>query len=240
VLDEVRGPDTTAREHHNEQLDASRTVHTRVDQLSEVLERRAEALESAMKEQEQLILALKSFLEDKASRSEAAQVASVKSVRGSEYQTSWPPSTLSTAYFAALLLSSVLSSVAVTSIVTGKHRGLSGTSQPVFLPVDHNLPGLGPLNKIQGQPSFIHRVDNTATPMSAVNSMVSAQVKAGWSRSETISSTQARPKEPTPTQAAEWVQDYSRTQKAVRQPNEQPSKPERRETVGPYPTWARR
>jgi hypothetical protein len=146
VLDTIQGPDPVAKDRHQEQFDASRTVHTRVDELSEVLESRAEQLESAMKEQKQLMLALKSFLEDKTSRPEHALQSGNERVNESENRNPWPSSTLSTAYFAALLLSSVLSSVAATSIVS-RNRDLNKTSRPVFLPVDYSLPGLGTLNK---------------------------------------------------------------------------------------------
>ena len=112
VLDTIQGPDPAAKDRHQERLDASRTVHTRVDELSEVLESRAEQLESAMKEQKQLILALKLFLEDKTSRPEHALQSGDERVNESENRNPWPPSTLPTAYFAASLLSSVLSSVA--------------------------------------------------------------------------------------------------------------------------------
>lgn len=259
VLDEVKGPDPVAREHQNEQLVAS-TIHTRVDQLSEVLEIRADQLESAMKEQKQLMLALKSFLEDKTSRSGFALESGNQSVEEKEGQSSWPSATLSTAYFAALLLSSVLSSVAVTSIVT-KHRSFRGTARPVFVPVDYSLPGLGVLNKIQVQPSLIQRVDKMDISPPAVETRVtklSTHDKPSMSTKGTVTSiqdqpststrgicisTQAKLKDATPTKASEWVHDYSRTQRAVRQPNEQTSRPERREMTIPYstgPGWSKR
>jgi hypothetical protein len=152
VLDEVKGPSLITRAQHLKQLDASKAVHTRVDELSEVLESRADQLESVMKEQKQLMVALKSFLEDKTSRFESAPEHGQKSVKENEKETSWPSATLSTPYFAALLLSSVLSSVAVTSIVT-KNHSFRGTARPMWIPVDYSLPGLGKLNKIQVQTS---------------------------------------------------------------------------------------
>jgi hypothetical protein len=233
VLDTIQGPDPVAKDRHQEQLDASRTVHTRVDELSEVLESRAEQLESAMKEQKQLMLALKSFLEDKTSRPEHALQSGNERVNESENRNPWPSSTLSTAYFAASLLSSVLSSVAATSIVS-RNRDLNKTSGPVFLPVDYSLPGLGTLNKIQIQPSLLKRVEmpgitesNTETE-SNIETVVSAQDGQARFMITAITSTPAKPKDSTPVKSSdEWIQDYSRTQRAVRQPGEQRSRPER-------------
>jgi hypothetical protein len=235
VLDEVKGPDLAAREQHIEQLDASRIAHTRVDELSEVLESRADQLESAMKEQKQLMVTLTSFLEDKTSRSEAAVESGNERAKESGNQNSWPSSTLSTAYFAALLLSSVLSSVAATSIVTRKHRSLNGTSRPVFLQVDYSLPGLGPLNKIRVEPSLLPHVENTPMSRSALNTMMSTQVKPGWSTRDFVTSTSVKPIDSSPTRVAEWLQDYSRTERAIRQREERKSRIERREYVGYYP-----
>ena len=147
VLDEVKGPNPITSAQHLKQLDASKAVHTRVDELSEVLESRVDQLGSAMKEQKQLIVALKSFLEDKTSRFEFAPENGLKSVKENEKETSWPSATLSTAYFAALLLSSVLSSVSVISIIT-KNHSFRATARPMWVPVDYSLPGLGKLNMI--------------------------------------------------------------------------------------------
>ncbi len=128
VLDEVKGPNPITGAKHLKQLDASNAIHILVDELSEILEGGADQLESAVKEQKQLMVALKSFLADKTSRFESAPESGQRSVKENEKETSWPSTTLSTAYFAAQLLSSVLSSVAVTSIVT-KITALDG--QPV-------------------------------------------------------------------------------------------------------------
>jgi hypothetical protein len=249
VLDEVKVPDSTAREHHNEQLNASRTVHTRVDQLSEVLKSRADQLESAMKEQKRLMLALKSFLEDKTSRTESALENIGGEAKEVEMEASWPSSTLSAAYLAALLLSSVLSSVAVTSIVTRNHRSPDGVLRPMFLPLDYSLPGLGPLNKIRVQPSLIPRIENTAVSRPAVNSTVSTQVTPVWSTRDFVASTQAEPKDSSPTRVTGWLQDYSRTldysrtQRGIRRPEERKSRFERRDQsiIGYYsmgPGWS--
>jgi hypothetical protein len=59
-----------AEDRHNEQLDASQTIHDRVDQLFVVLETITVHLESTVNEQQQLTLALKSFLKDKSSKTE--------------------------------------------------------------------------------------------------------------------------------------------------------------------------
>jgi len=226
VLDTIQGPDPAAKDRHQEQLDASRTVHTRVDELSEVLESRAEQLESAMKEQKQLILALKLFLEDKTSRPEHALQSGNERVNESENRNPWASSTLSTAYFAALLLSSVLSSVAATSIVT-RNRDLNKTSRPVFLPVDYSLPSLGTLNKIQIQPSLVKRVEKPGITESNIETVVSAQDGQARFMITAITSTPTKPKDSTPVKSSdEWIQDYSRTQRAVRQPGEQRSRPE--------------
>jgi hypothetical protein len=232
VLDKVKGPDSAAREHHIEQLDASRTVHTRVDKLSEVLESRADELESAMKDQKQLMLALKSFLEDKTSRSESGLNSSQESVQESENQNPWPSSTLSAGYFAVLLLSSMLSSVAVTSIVTRKHHSLNGIARPVFVPADHSLPSLGKLERIQVQPSLIQGFVDIGLPPSVVQPTASTQIKPAWSTTETVISTAAKPKYTTSMTGSSWVQDFARTQKAVRPPGGQKSRTERHEPIG--------
>jgi hypothetical protein len=177
VIEVVQGPDPMTRKHHDEQLDASRTVYTRVDQLSEVLESRSEQLESELKEQKQLMLAMKSFLEDKTSRPESILESNEQSAKGSIDRNSWPSSTLSTAYFAAILLSSVLSSVAATSIVTRQNRSLPRTARPVFSPIDYSLPGLGTLNKIQVPRSLVQQFANARSTAPGSESTVSTQAK---------------------------------------------------------------
>lgn len=226
VLDEVKGPDPFTRAQHLKQLDASKAVHTRVDELSEVLKSRADQLESAMKEQKQLIVALKSFLEDKTSRFESAPEPGRPSVKENEKETPWPSATLSTAYFAALLLSSVLSSVAVTSIVT-KNQSFRATTRPMWVPVDYSLPGLGKLNKIQIQTSLIRRIDDRNILSPTLDNAVSTQhpprnLKKGIQISKIliqeqqessttgiITSNQAKPKDSTSTKASDWAQDYT-------------------------------
>lgn len=221
ALDSFRNPDPAAKDRHDEQLDASRTVHTRVDQLSAVLECRADQLESAMKEQKQLLLALKSFLEDKTSRSESEMQSGHGSWTESENQNSWPSATLSTAYFGALLLSSVLSSIAATSIVT-KQRNYEGNVRPAFVPVDYSLPGLGTLNKtIQIEPQLTEPVDEVAISTSPREVVVSTHVETNFSTKETLTSTQPKPKDSNLSKVSEWLLDYSRTQRAVRRPDEQ-------------------
>ncbi|PMD66546.1 uncharacterized protein K444DRAFT_120472 [Hyaloscypha bicolor E] len=234
VLDKVKGPDSAASERHIEQLDASRTDHTRVDKLSEVLESRADELESAMKDQKQLMLALKSFLEDKTSRAEFGLNSSQESVQESENQNPWPSSTLSAGYFAALLLSSVLSSVAVTSIVTRKHHNPKGAGGPAFVPADHSLPGLGKLDRIQVQPSLIQGFDDMGLPPSAVQPMASTQIKPAWSTTETVISTAAKSKYTTSMTGSSWAQDFAGTQNAVRPPGGQKSRIEDYEPSGYY------
>jgi hypothetical protein len=236
VLDEVQGSDPVAKDRHDEQLDASRTTHTRVDQLSEVLESRADQLKSAMKEQKQLILALKSFLEDKTSRLETSLKSGHERVKESEYHSSWPSSTLSAAYFAALLLSSVLSSVATTSIVTRKQHSLTG--HPVFIPADYSLPGLGTLNKIQIQPSLKKRIEKLSIKESTTDTVVATQDKQVSSTRGTVTSTQTKAKDSKSMKLSDdWVQDYSRTQMAVRQRDEPMSKPGRLGQVGNFPAF---
>jgi hypothetical protein len=61
--------------------------------------------------------------------------------------TSWPSATLPAAYFAALLLSSIVSGAVATSIVNRvppniKRRNLNGAGGSVFLPMHYILPGL--------------------------------------------------------------------------------------------------
>lgn len=213
VLDEVK--DTAARETGNKWLFASRTADTRADQLSNILKSKTDQLDSAVKEQKQLIIALKSFLEDKASRSETTPKSDDEGMEENEKQRSWPSETLSTAYFAALMLSSVLSSVAATSAATRKQRN-SGGALPAFLPVDYSLPGLGPLNETRVQSSPIRRLGEVGISQSEARTMASSQKK------ETAKSTLAKPKISDPATASEWLEDYSRTQRALRQPDEQP------------------
>ena len=213
VLDEVK--DITARESRNEWLCASRTADTRVDQLSNILKGKTDQLDSAVKEQKQLIIALKSFLEDKASWSESTPKSNDEAMKENEKQRSWPSATLSTAYFAALMLSNVLSGVAATSAATRKQRNFGGAI-PAFLPVDYSLPGLGPLNESRAQSSPIRRLGEVVISQSGVGTMASSQKK------ETAKSTLSKPKLYDPATTSEWLEDYHRTQRAVRQPDEQP------------------
>jgi hypothetical protein len=85
------------------------------------LETRAEELKLAIKEQQQLVIALKSFVEDKISSFESQLTLGEGNTGERKKQqcsaTSWPSATLPAAYFAALLLSSVVSSVGATSVV---------------------------------------------------------------------------------------------------------------------------
>ncbi|KUJ08713.1 uncharacterized protein LY89DRAFT_741560 [Mollisia scopiformis] len=161
-----RGADATER--HEEQVEMTRGVSVGVERLRGVLESRADQLQSALKEQKQLVLALKSFLEDKSqsfltapdaeSPSPTITTDTPKMTENSNTNSNHWPSTLSTAYFAALLLSSILSSVTTTALVTRTQNRTplgAGAGRPVFLPVDHSLPGLGALNSIRIHPSLL-------------------------------------------------------------------------------------
>jgi hypothetical protein len=109
---------------------------------------------------------------------------------------------------------------------------LNKTGRPVFIPADYSLPGLGTLNKIQIQPSLVKRVEkpgitesNTETE-SNIETAVSAQDGQARFMITAITSTPAKPKDSTPVKSSdEWIQDYSRTQRAVRQLGEQRSRP---------------
>jgi hypothetical protein len=208
-----------------------------------------------MKEQQQLILALKSFLEDKTSKPESTLESDNEPVSEGVHKTSWPSATLSSAYCAALLLSSVLSSVAVSSIIT-KSRSSRRAAGPVFLPVDHSLPGLGTLKKIQLQPSLIRRVgskdvspsipDTIVTPRAITRDTIPSSETilsyytapemlkpSDWpdaSRREKSSSTDATANCSTQANPSEWVQDYLRTRGSVRQPGEQRLRTESRDS----------
>ena len=104
--------DSAAENRHDEQLDAACDIHSSVDRLSAVLETREGELKSAMKEQQQLVIALKPFVEDKVSSFESQLTFGEDNMGERERSaTSWPSATLPTAYFATLLLSSVMSSI---------------------------------------------------------------------------------------------------------------------------------
>ena len=104
--------DSAAKNRHDEQLDAACDIHSSVDRLSAVLETREGELKSAMKEQQQLVIALKPFVEDKVSSFESQLTFGEDNMGERERSaTSWPSATLPAAYFATLLLSSVMSSI---------------------------------------------------------------------------------------------------------------------------------
>jgi hypothetical protein len=108
-------------------------------------------LKSAIKEQQQLVIALKSFVEDKVSSFESQLTLGEDNTGEREKQqrsaTSWPSATLPVAYFTALLLSSVVSSVGATSVVNRlrpniRRQNLNGVRDRVVLPMHYVLPGL--------------------------------------------------------------------------------------------------
>ena len=235
ALNDVKDDNFTAsasRDRYDEQLDATRDVYKRVDQLSAVLEIKAEELESAMKDQRQLILALKSFLEDKTSSlDDASKSGGGKSTNEGEDQqraASWPSATLSTAYFAALLLSSVLSSVVSTFVVNRRNERYPHLNQargPVFLPVDYSLPGLRTTNTGRTEPSLAQAVSNTDITTSTIENPVAIQDESSSAADAMVSA---------------WLFDWSTAQSTMQQPIEQQFKTQQVEIEIDDPGWSRK
>ncbi|KAF2273062.1 uncharacterized protein EI97DRAFT_482656 [Westerdykella ornata] len=102
-----------------DQLDVSKQATTSVEKLSIALETKSEKLEEELKEQRKLVIALRSFLEDKVEMQQIALATDdeMNYHNGSAKATkSWPSATLPAANLAILLLSSVVSSVAATTL----------------------------------------------------------------------------------------------------------------------------
>lgn len=111
---------TSQQSNAESQLDASKGMQTSVNHLYAALESRTDKLETAMKEQRRLILALSRFLEEKAAMQERALAAEdnfdEEEEEVKDEKASWPPATLSAAHLAFALLSTVVSSVVATSV----------------------------------------------------------------------------------------------------------------------------
>jgi hypothetical protein len=107
------------------QLQTVEATNTSISQLSIALESRTDKLEVAIEKQEGLILALKSFLEEKAEMQQialATEEATDDHRDNRQSDTSWPSATLSAANLAILLLSTVVSSVAATAVITRNQK----------------------------------------------------------------------------------------------------------------------
>jgi hypothetical protein len=209
------------------------------------LETAAEELEAVMEEQQQLIIALKSFLEDKASRPESAPIAmsSEHNMGDRENQqhsaTSWPSATLPAAYFAALLLPSVVSGAMATSIVNRvppniKRRNLNGVGGSVFLPMNYILPGLETVDSRREvmELSLIQLTSDTSISTSAKEATCVAQdnrnesvwakisaAKASTAKTSIAgaSTAKASATKASTAKAAEWVSDWSKAQTTKQQ-----------------------
>ncbi|KAL4912119.1 hypothetical protein BDW62DRAFT_206789 [Aspergillus aurantiobrunneus] len=116
-----------------------RDIQQDIGRLTTLLTTRTATLESAMKDQEDMIQELKSFVEDKSTGAQESQTPT----------SSWPSATVSSAYFAALLLSTIVSTCTATSVLTRTPR--NSAQSPVFLPKDYALPGLRAINQSKTQ-----------------------------------------------------------------------------------------
>ncbi|KAF7587533.1 hypothetical protein BBP40_007068 [Aspergillus hancockii] len=99
VIDDIRQGKTT-KSRNNVRQEASH--------LTSLLKIQHEKLDTVMSEQRRLIRALKMLAEDKASSKK-------ENLPEKQFAASWPSATLATAYFAALMLPSVVSTCAATS-----------------------------------------------------------------------------------------------------------------------------
>jgi hypothetical protein len=121
ALDKMKS-DTVADSQHD--------IHHDVYLLASLLESHLESLGTTMKNREQTIEQLKSFLEDKALKEKADKTHSMGS------SNPWPSGTLSTAYFATSLLSTIVSTCTATSLISQRTRDRGIPTQ------DRSLPGL--------------------------------------------------------------------------------------------------
>jgi hypothetical protein len=114
---------STTNDLQVEQLASSKTLLSSVELLSTALQSRTEKLELQLKEQERLIFAIKSFLEEKATK-ELAAVDADGDVDGKATEisspNSWPTATVPAAYLTVMLLSHVVSNIATSSLVRPK------------------------------------------------------------------------------------------------------------------------
>ncbi|KAH7093617.1 hypothetical protein FB567DRAFT_588041 [Paraphoma chrysanthemicola] len=110
------------------QLDASNDLQTSVSQLSAVLESGTTEMKESLKVQKDLLIVIKTFLEEKAAIQERAIAEADVSIDPSDSSvenSSWPSATLPAAYLAISLLSTVVSSVTAVSMVTQRqHAGV--------------------------------------------------------------------------------------------------------------------
>lgn len=101
------------------QLDASKELQSSISQLSAALEDGTKEMKQSMQLQKDLILVIKTFLEEKVAIQERAiaeaEVSSDLSENKSE-SSKWPSATLSAAHFAVTLLSTVVSTVTAVSV----------------------------------------------------------------------------------------------------------------------------
>lgn len=124
-LEKVRDVTTTdvaTKAGQQAQLDASKDLQSDVLQLSAALETGTKEIKESMKVQNDLILVIKTFLEEKAAIQERAMAeaeaeVSVDSSDEKVESSAWPSATLPAAHLAITLLSTVVSSVTAVSVV---------------------------------------------------------------------------------------------------------------------------
>ncbi|KAH8595421.1 hypothetical protein B0O99DRAFT_686840 [Bisporella sp. PMI_857] len=157
----------------------------------------SEKLEETIKEQQMLLTTLKSFLEDKASMGESVLTSDTDfgDQDGKQLSaSSWALGTLPAAHSALVLLSSVVSSIITTSVVIGAaptatSSNLTIAQGPKYLPsAKHSPTSLGSLSLPRASGAY-----------------TSTGTTSDYNRQ--------RPSEPEQTQVADWLSDWSRSQK---------------------------
>lgn len=114
AVEEAKNAAAGSQVNAETQLNAFNAMHT---SLYAALESRTDKLDTAMKEQTQLILALSHFLEEKVDLQERALAEKDHSEddEAKVEKASWPPATLSAAHLSLTLLSTVVSSIVAVS-----------------------------------------------------------------------------------------------------------------------------
>ncbi len=112
--------DVATKAGQQAQLDASKDLQSSVSQLSAALETGTEEMEKSMKVQKDLLLVIKTFLEEKAAIQERgiAEAEDSFDLNDKRVESSaWPSATLPAAHLAITLLSTIVSSVTAVSVV---------------------------------------------------------------------------------------------------------------------------
>ena len=98
------------------------TPSIRTAELEQETKKRNEELDNILKEQRELLVTLKSFLEDKITAQKRASHQEEKGERIQDEKRSWPKKTLTTAQLAMALLSVIVPNVAVVTITRREQR----------------------------------------------------------------------------------------------------------------------